>query len=83
MDPLQLMNYGEEDFAKPAVPRPMTGLTMERDVFGKADPYREYMEEFETAEKEHVTSIVKIPRYMGTKCTRCDKYTPSAGELPD
>ena len=81
MDPLQLRNYGQEDFAKAAPSRPMTGLRMQRDVFGKADPYREYMEEFEKAEHDHVTSIVRIPRYMGTKSTRCDKYTSNSGNF--
>ena len=73
MDPLAVRNYDMEEFAKPQhakIQRQAPG----RSVFGRADPYREYMDEFDepTGKEEH--NIVVIPRYSGPKNTRVDKY---------
>ena len=80
MDPLELRNYGEEDFMQPDM-QPMLPPQPGRDVFGKADPYRAYMDEFDEPAGKEEHNVVIIPRYAGPKNTRCDKYTQSGSEF--
>ena len=73
MDPLAIINFGEEDFARP-VSQPIQPPAPRPQVFGMAERYKEYMDEFDEPESKANTNIVMIPRYAGPKSTRCDKY---------
>ena len=79
MDPLALRNYTDEDFAEP-INQPMLPPQQGREIFGRADPYREYMDEFDEPVSKEEHNVVIIPRYAGPKNTRCDKYTPSGSQ---
>ena len=79
MDPLELRNYEEEEFLQPDM-QPMLPPQPGRDVFGKADPYRAYMDEFDEPAGKEEHNVVIIPRYAGPKNTRCDKYKQSGSQ---
>ena len=80
MDPLQLQNYEEDDFMQPGIP-PMLPPQQGREIFGRANPYREYMDEFDEPAGKEEHNVVIIPRYAGPKNTRCDKYTQSGDQF--
>ena len=73
MDPLAIINFGKEDFAQPTS-QPIQPPQPGSQVFGRAERYKDYFDEFDKAEDEVNTNVVMIPRYAGPKSTRCDKY---------
>ena len=73
MDPLAIINFGEEDFAR-ASSQPIQPQQAGSQVFGRAERYKDYMDEFDKPEDTVDTKVVMIPRYAGPKSTRCDKY---------
>ena len=80
MDPLAVRNYEEEEFIQPSV-TPMLPPQQGREIFGRADPYQVYMDEFDEPAGKEEHNVVIIPRYAGPKNTRCDKYTQSGDQF--
>ena len=63
MDPLAVRNFEEEEYIQPSV-TPMLPPQQGREIFGRADPYREYMDEFDEPAGKEEHNVVIIPRYM-------------------